>query len=330
MSDNLPVLPGQVSRVGWTLPKKLSLDDWVECGKALMLCEGAVQWWIGDWWAYGEHHYGDRASAAAQGIFGRTFGSLKVYGSVARNVKRLIRINLLSFGHHQIVAPIKPLNEQKKWLARALKGTNGKPWSIAQLRSALAQAKAISRTRQVAFDAGELGKYALILADPPWRYENPPMGGSSRSIENHYPTMTLDEICAMDVESIAHENSILFLWATAPKLAECMTVIEAWGFTYRTNAIWIKEQLGMGYHFRNKHELLLVAKRGELAPPQPQNRPESVFESPRREHSEKPDVSYKMIHNMYPDLAKTRIELFQREKRKGWPGWGNQFAEAAE
>lgn len=325
MVQNLPALPGAITSVGWTPPQKLPFDDWVKYGKALALCNTAVQWWLGDWWAYGEHHYGERAQAAAEGIFGKTFGTLRVYGSVARNVKTLMRINVLSFFHHQIVASLKP-RQQKKWLARAVK----MKWSAAKLRAALAQAKAIDRTRQIAFDAGVLGLYALILADPPWRYENPPMGGTNRSIENHYPTMTLNEICALPVRDIAHENSILFLWATAPKLAECLEVIRAWGFTYRTNAIWVKDQLGMGYHFRNKHELLLVAKRGELAPPQPENRPESVFEAPRTEHSEKPKISYELIEKMYPDLGKTRIELFQREAREGWPGWGNQIAEAAE
>ena len=37
----------------------------------------------------------------------------------------------------------------------------------------------------------------VLYADPPWRYENPPIGASNRSIENHYPTMTLEEICAL-------------------------------------------------------------------------------------------------------------------------------------
>jgi hypothetical protein len=29
---------------------------WAANGKI----EGSVQWWLGDWWAFGEHLYGDR------------------------------------------------------------------------------------------------------------------------------------------------------------------------------------------------------------------------------------------------------------------------------
>jgi N6-adenosine-specific RNA methylase IME4 len=166
------------------------------------------------------------------------------------------------------------------------------------------------------------GKYPVIYADPPWRYENPPMGGSNRSIENHYPTMTLGEICDLPVEGIAADGTVLFMWATAPKLAECIQVIEAWGFTYRTCMVWVKDKIGMGYHARNRHEILLISKRGELAPPEPSNRPDSVLEAPRQEHSAKPVEYYSLIEQMYPGLPK--IELFARGPREGWDTWGNQ------
>lgn len=169
-------------------------------------------------------------------------------------------------------------------------------------------------------------RYPLIYADPPWRYENPPMGATNRSIENHYPTMTLEEICALPVGEIANEDAVLFLWATAPKLAECMTVIEAWGFNYRTCMVWVKDKIGMGYHARNQHELLLIAKRGEIPPPPPSARPSSVMHASRDEPSSKPHEYYALIESMYPDLPK--IELFCRTPQPGWAVWGNQ-AEAA-
>ncbi len=168
------------------------------------------------------------------------------------------------------------------------------------------------------------GKFQVIYADPPWRYENPPMGGSNRSIENHYPTMDLDEICALDIGLVADDNCVLFLWATAPKLAECMEVISAWGFTYRTCMVWVKDKIGMGYHARNQHELLLIAKRGEMAPPEPSDRPSSVLQAPRQEHSAKPLEYYDIIERMYP--AQNKLELFCRLPRDGWAVWGNQAA----
>ena len=165
-------------------------------------------------------------------------------------------------------------------------------------------------------------RYPIIYADPPWRYENPPVGDSSRSIENHYPTMSIEEICAMPVGDIAADDALLYLWATAPKLPECLKVIEAWGFEYRTHIVWVKDKIGMGYHARNQHELLLIAKRGEMPPPRPGQQPSSVIEAPRGAHSEKPSIFAETIERLYPDVGK--IELFCRLPRQGWAVWGNQ------
>jgi N6-adenosine-specific RNA methylase IME4 len=165
-------------------------------------------------------------------------------------------------------------------------------------------------------------RYPVIYADPPWRYENPPMGASSRSIENHYPTMTLEEICALPVTQLATDDALLYLWATAPKLTECLKVIEAWGFEYRTNIVWDKELIGTGYHARNQHELLLIAKRGEIPPPPAGQQPASIYRERRTEHSAKPTFFYEMIEAAYSQLPK--IELFSRSPRAGWDAWGNQ------
>jgi N6-adenosine-specific RNA methylase IME4 len=193
---------------------------------------------------------------------------------------------------------------------------------------------AIERTKHVELDAAALGKFAVGYADPAWRYENPPMGASSLSIENHFPTMTLEEICALPVRDIMTDDAVLFLWATAPKLPECMEVIKAWGFVYRTNFVWVKvrDQPGMGYYGRYDHELLLIAKRGaELPPPAEENRLSSVLYSPARGHSQKPDEYYDILDRMYPGVRK--IELFNRGglNRPLWTAWGNQaFAQEPE
>ncbi|MGR3290347.1 MAG: Spo0J and IME4 domain-containing protein, partial [Paracoccaceae bacterium] len=107
-------------------------------------------------------------------------------------------------------------------------------------------------------------RYPVIYADPPWRYEQSQTNFNSRSIENHYPTMALDDICAMPVADLATEDAILYMWATAPKLAESFKVIEAWGFDYRTCMVWDKEKIGMGFYTRNQHELLLICRRATI------------------------------------------------------------------
>jgi N6-adenosine-specific RNA methylase IME4 len=182
---------------------------------------------------------------------------------------------------------------------------------------------AVARTNNVEFNAKALGKFAVILADPPWRYETPAIGGPGRRIENHYPTMTLEEICALPVAEIAHDDAALFLWATAPKLAHCWRVIEAWGFEYRTGMVWAKDKIGLGYWIRNQHEHLLICKRGEIPHPPESARPTSLVQAPRLEHSAKPEVFYEIIEAMYPGLRK--IELFSRNQRDGWTPWGNQL-----
>ena len=164
--------------------------------------------------------------------------------------------------------------------------------------------------------------FPVIYADPPWRYENPPLGGGNREIENHYPTMSLEEICALPVSEMAAQDAMLYLWATAPKLEECFQVITAWGFEYRTHMVWDKEKIGMGYHARSQHELLLICKRGEIPPPEPGTQPSSVYREARGPHSAKPAFFHEMIEGFYPNLAK--IELFCRSPREGWTVWGNQ------
>lgn len=163
-------------------------------------------------------------------------------------------------------------------------------------------------------------KFSVIYADPPWRYEHSKT--TSRDIENQYPTMSLDEICDMPVADIAAENSVLFLWTTSPKLAESLRVISSWGFEYRTCAVWDKERMGMGYYFRQQHELLLVATKGSPGTPDPSARVPSVFRMKRGKHSEKPVNVAAAIESMYPDAK--RIELFCRNPLPSWSAWGNQ------
>ena len=166
------------------------------------------------------------------------------------------------------------------------------------------------------------GKYSLIYADPPWRYEFSET--DSRKIENQYPTMELEDILELPVLDIAADDCVLFMWATSPKLTDALSVIETWGFDYRTSAIWAKPQLGMGYYFRQQHELLLVAIKGSPGVPEPEFRVRSVMEFPRTKHSAKPKEYYEIIEQMYPQAK--RIELFCRKQRKGWSSWGNQVA----
>ena len=163
-------------------------------------------------------------------------------------------------------------------------------------------------------------KYNVIYADPPWRHDFPISG--TRKVENHYPTMALEEIIALPVSGLCAEEAILFLWVPAPFSKKGHSVLEAWGFDYRTQMVWVKPSIGTGQWVRQRHELLYIGVRGNLPTPAPEDKPDSVLEAPRLGHSEKPEEMYARIEKMYPGLL--RIELFARARREGWDAWGNQ------
>lgn len=168
--------------------------------------------------------------------------------------------------------------------------------------------------------SGEVGTFNVIYADPPWQYDYSPT--EARAIENQYPTMPLADICELPVSEIAAEDCVLFLWTTSPKLEDALTVLRAWGFTYKTNMVWVKDKIGMGYYARQQHELLLIATKGALPVPEPATRPASVICGERAAHSAKPESVYGLLERMYPDFPK--VELFCRAPREGWSVWGNQ------
>lgn len=165
-------------------------------------------------------------------------------------------------------------------------------------------------------------KYKTILADPPWKYDVV-LTKNRRIEENQYPTMELEEIKKLPVNDISDDNSILFLWATAPLLPEALDVMTMWGFKYKTHIIWDKVNIGMGYWVRGQHEILLIGTHGNPKTPLPQNRVSSIFKSIRGKHSEKPKALYFILEKMSEE---PRIELFARDHIMGWTTWGDECA----
>ena len=126
----------------------------------------------------------------------------------------------------------------------------------------------------------------MILADAAWRFEVwSRETGMDRAADNHYPTMTTEEIKALDVAAIAAPDSVLFQWATVPMLPAALEVLKAWGFEYRSHFAWIKDRVGKGYWNRNKHELLLIGARGKIPAPAMGDQWESAIEAAVGEHS---------------------------------------------
>lgn len=171
------------------------------------------------------------------------------------------------------------------------------------------------------------GKYDVILADPPWRYD---FDVESRATENHYPTLLVKEICRLKdtnkvrIQDKFDTNAVLYLWATAPKLNEAFEVIRAWGFVYKTNMIWVKDKIGLGWYCRNQHELLLIAEKGNMPLPKAAVRPSSVLNFPRTTHSTKPLEMYAEIERWYP--GHKYLEVFgtpNNTRPEYWAVFGN-------
>jgi N6-adenosine-specific RNA methylase IME4 len=101
---------------------------------------------------------------------------------------------------------------------------------------------------------------------------------------------------------------------------QCHEVMTAWGFTYKSDFVWDKDEIGTGYWNRNQHEYLLIGTRGNPPAPAPGTQFPSVFHGSVREHSRKPDIAYEIIEAMFPNLP--RIELNATRRRKGWMSWG--------
>ena len=161
----------------------------------------------------------------------------------------------------------------------------------------------------------------MIYADPPWRYSAKKVQGAA---EHHYPTMSIEELCALPVAELAAPDSALFLWATFPQLPEALRLIRAWGFAYKTVAfVWLKQnRRSEGWA---NAEVCLLATRGR-----PRRQAANVHQfiiSPIREHSRKPDEAREKIVALMGDVP--RVELFARQTPPGWDVWGNEAEPSA-
>lgn len=164
-------------------------------------------------------------------------------------------------------------------------------------------------------------RFACIYADPAWPYDNQTTRGST---DDHYATMSLEDICGMPIQDIAADAAHLHLWTTTAFLFDARTVMEAWGFEFKSCLIWVKSQMGMGNYWRQSHEYLLLGVRGDATRFRVRDEM-SWVEAPRRKHSAKPEIFREKIervsHGPY-------VELFSRQAVPGWSAWGNEIAPA--
>lgn len=172
-------------------------------------------------------------------------------------------------------------------------------------------------------------KYKIIYADTPWQYRVYSKKGQGRSAENHYHTMNIKDIMALPVDKIADKDCILFLWITFPCLKEGIEVMERWGFKYKTCGFnWVKRNkkkntyfMGLGFWTRSNSEVCLIGTKGQ--PKRVSKSVSQICDARIMEHSKKPAEIRERIVELCGELP--RIELFARDKVKGWDSLGDEI-----
>lgn len=330
------VLPGRVSTVGLDLPDDLSFEQWNGIGAALQGVSRSVQWWIGDWLRYGEKRYGEMYAQAVKET-GRDDGALRNLKWVADKFSLSRRRDALTWSHHNEVAGRADADE-------LLDVAEREDWSTRELRAEVSRRKAAeaigaSYANDDTCTVADLNRlvalgqrFGTIYADPPWRYDNQ---GTRAATKKHYKAgvdedgeetnsaagMSVDEICALPIRELAADASHLHLWTTNAFLFECPRIFDAWGFEFRSSFVWVKSQMGIGNYWRNSHEILLTAIRGD-AKRFNDHSMMSWLETERGRHSAKPEQVRHFIERASPGPY---LELFARSPADKWTVWGNQI-----
>ena len=160
-------------------------------------------------------------------------------------------------------------------------------------------------------------RFGCIYADPPWQYDNRASRGAA---DNHYSTMSLDEIAALPIADLSAEVAHLHLWVPSSFLFDARRIFDAWGFQYKSSFVWLKEQLGMGNYWRVSHEFLLLGVRGSRPFGTKSLRSWQIYR--RTTHSTKPDSVRMFVEQGSPGPY---LKLFGRRTCPGWTVFGNQI-----
>lgn len=161
-------------------------------------------------------------------------------------------------------------------------------------------------------------KFGTIYADPPWSYGNQ---ATRAATDNHYDTMDVPAICELPVAELAADQSHLHLWTTNAFLFEAKTVMEAWGFDYKSVFVWCKPQMGIGNYWRVSHEFMLLGVRGGLTFADRSQMSWATID--RGKHSAKPEAVRQRIELVSPGPY---LEMFARRASDGWCAWGNEVS----
>lgn len=243
------------------------------------------------------------------------------HAKVYRTFENSDRSEILSWTHHKIAAyasdPVEFLREAED-----------EGWSVKEMLYQSQQRKQLAAVTRIEANTTctvadldrlvtEGHKFGTIYADPPWSYGNQ---GTRSATDNHYETMTLEEIAALPVAELAAEQCHLHLWTTNAFLHDSFHLFEQWGFDFKSLLVWDKDKFGIGNYWRLQTEYLLLGVKGGLTflnHSQP-----NIVRGARTRHSAKPEQVRRMIEKVSPG---PRLEMFARRISEGWVAWGNEI-----
>lgn len=296
-----------------------TLAQWAAALDFAIGCDHSSGFWIGALWNYaeGRRDWEDKLEQTLAEL-GRplTRKTLINMGLIDRNVTPKAKQLAPSLAHADLVAALEP-DEQVHWMDEAK--TDGLTVRDLRLKIRASRRRAILEGQAIL-----AGMFRVIYADPPWLYGDRPPSGSGA--QQHYPGMTIEEMAKLPIAAHALPDSVLFLWTTAPMILENpgpRELIEAWGFTYKTNQVWDKVLPAGGNYVAVRHEHLLICTRGSCTPHRPVPMPTSVITERRQIgaiHSAKPQSFRQQIERMYDGPY---LELFGRDPVDGWTVFGN-------
>jgi len=244
---------------------------------------------------------------------------IQIAKNIPENIRQIIKDTELANQKNELLELSRMNRNIQKRTALRIK--NGKAKNIRQARRDIEDE---DRRKKLVTpeDLTAIGKFDVIYADPPYTYDI--KLSHSRDIKHKYPVMSLEDIKSLRIP--AADEAVLFLWVPSGLNLEGLEVMKAWGFEFRSEFIWVKGKIGMGYWLRAQHEKLYIGTKGNFPRPPAEKLKSSVYTGIKGErsveHSSKPDYFYKVIESYFP--GRRYLELFARKQRPGWKAWGNE------